>query len=33
VVARPFDLSPEHAMYAEPAPKEFAEFYCTYCGT
>jgi uncharacterized protein YdiU (UPF0061 family) len=33
VVTRPFELAPEHAAYAEPAPKEFAEFYCTYCGT
>lgn len=33
VVSRPFGLAPEHAAYAEPAPKEFAEFYCTYCGT
>jgi uncharacterized protein YdiU (UPF0061 family) len=33
VVSRPFDLAREHVAYAEPAPREFAEFYCTYCGT
>jgi uncharacterized protein YdiU (UPF0061 family) len=33
VVSRPFELATGHAAYAEPAPREFSEFYRTFCGT
>jgi len=32
-LSRPFHLAPEHAHLAEPAPREFSEHYCTFCGT
>jgi uncharacterized protein YdiU (UPF0061 family) len=33
VVSQPFELAAAREAYAEPAPKEFSEFYCTFCGT
>lgn len=32
-VRQPHSAAPEHARYAEPAPKEFMASYRTYCGT
>ncbi|RYY53136.1 MAG: hypothetical protein EOO24_64575, partial [Comamonadaceae bacterium] len=30
---RPFDETPEHAAYAEPAPAALTAGYQTFCGT
>jgi len=33
VVTHPFERRTDHAPYAEPAPREFAETFRTFCGT